>query len=128
MTRLSRSYQKALKKLNKKTAAFTLIETLIAMVILLSIMYVFFITVNRINQSVNPAVYYKAFNVATSEFMKEDVLITNENTYFISGFSVLKTIETDAPNNLFRVTIKICRSDGRAIYEQTRVFSSEIIF
>ena len=128
MTSLSQSYQKILKKLNKKAAAFTLVETLIAMVILLSVMYVLFITVNGINRSVNPAVYYKAFNIASAEFIKKDILITDQNTYSISGFSVMKTIETDAPNNLFRVTLKIFRYDGRTIYEQTRVFSPEIEF
>ena len=74
-----------------KVKAFTLLETLIAMVMILSIGYTFFVTLGRIHYSLNPAMNYLGHLVAEKEFAKTDILVDYPENYEVSALILEKT-------------------------------------
>ena len=103
----------------------TLIETLVAMTILLTIISIFFLQISKINESINPQIYYKAFLISNKLLLEKN--IPQDNSEFIlEGFKITtsQTIQKQANTKVIVITISFL--NGHKILENRKIISNRI--
>ena len=110
MIRLSKNLKRTFRR--QQLAGSTLVETVVAMTILLFILSLAMLQVNRLNASVNPGLLYQA-HLASNEAM--DPGCATGETAEVNGFTVSKEI-TGLENGLREIHIVISDPLGKTCY------------
>ena len=116
-------------KIFNKTLSFkgsTLIETIVAMTILLTVVTVFFTSGDRIEQSLNPDKTYKAWLITNEIFNSKSLLSKDETEFAFKGFIIEKITKSFKDSELSMVTINVRSSDGKVIYTRRKLISNRI--
>lgn len=103
----------------------SLLETMVAMSILLTILTMAFAGITRVNHSIHPQAVYKA-HLATCEVLnRDDLLVLPEETYEIDGFIVKKELN-QLDNKLYEVYLLVSDGTGKVLCERKLMSSHEI--
>lgn len=99
-----------------------------AMVLLVLIISLFYFNLNKLDISINPQVYYRAYLITKREFLKDDILLEYPESYKIDEYLVKKSITKDPDNEIWQVKIEVFLYEGKLIYNQIRIISQRIEF
>lgn len=113
-------------KSNKAIKASTIMETLVAMVILLMILSLFFINIDKVNYSSNPYVLYKAFQITNGVFKDDKILLEFDEPINEGRFQIQKTIEALIMDELYVVEINVLDPNQRMIFTRKKIISTRI--
>jgi len=106
--------------------ATSMLETVVSMTILLSILTLSFVTIDRINSSLNPAAHYKAHLVSNEILIRDDILLDEMSEYEVDGYRVLKKV-VPIQKGTYRVELTVMNGFGIIIYVRKILLSHEIM-
>ena len=112
-------------KCRTRVQGSTLIETIVSMTILLSIISTFFLTVTRINSSLNPEVYYKA-HLLSCELLTPENLTEGESDFEMNGYKIIRKIVLREKGVVFEITVTIFLQNGHKVIENRKIISPRI--
>lgn len=113
------------RRLPKKLAGSTIIETIVSLTILLTILTLSMTQIDRINASINPQVVYKAHQITNIVFNRGDILIETLDKFEIAGYEISKTIQP-LYEGLYLVHLTVLDQRGRSIYTRKKLMADGI--
>jgi hypothetical protein len=117
--------KKRRSNVNKKAKGSTLVETLVAMTILLTIISMFFLQISRINASINPTSYYKAFLIS-NELLSSEKGYGMEGDFLMYGFLIKRRVIVCKQDQTYEVVITVFLQNGHKIVENRKIISNRI--
>lgn len=102
--------------------ASSLVESVVAMAILLTILTIFFLQIDQIGYSVNPQAVYKAHIVIDQILCSDELLFEYAEEMEVDGYLVQKKIEK-LQNDLYKIDIKVLTPKGKLIYDRSVIKS-----
>lgn len=100
---------------DRSVPAFSMMETVVSMTILLTILTISFVALDRINNSMNPGAQYKAHLVTNQVVGRDDLLLGEVDEYEVEGFVVKKKIIPQL-NGMYLVELTVQNGFGNTIY------------
>ncbi len=125
MTRLLILWVTRCKGTCRTVPGSSIIETVVSLTILLTILTLSFTRIDRINQSVNPQVLYKAHLLTGQVIIREDLMIEDKGEYEIDGFLVKKSMGL-MENGLYQIELQVFYSTGKLLYTRKILRSHRI--
>lgn len=125
MTRLLTYWTVSYNLRRSRVRGSSILETVVSLTILLTILTLTFTRMDRINQSLNPQVLYKAHLIARQVIQRDDLLETQAVHLEIDGFKVEKSIESKE-NGLCQVEIRVFNRTGRLVLQRSLLKAIEI--
>lgn len=102
-----------------------MVETVVAMTILLGILSLSFLILDRINRTVNPEARYKAHLATCKVLSREDLLLEETSVYEVEGYMVRKQLSMRA-KGVYHLELTVLNGSGKNIYTRHIYKSSEI--
>jgi hypothetical protein len=112
-------------KIRGHVPATSMLETVVSMTILLSILTISFVTIDRINSSMNPAAQYKAHLISNEVLNRDDILLEEMDEYEVDGYRVIKKVVPLAKGTS-RVELTIMNGFGKTVFIRKILISHEI--
>jgi len=125
---LTRAYKPLSSKcmnLMRKVRASSILETVVAMTLLLTILTLSFMALDRINRTVNAQMLYKAHLATTAVLAKNDLLIEELDEYEVDAYLVKKAI-TPLSKTLFQIELSVINGSGHEVYTRKILKSDDI--
>lgn len=125
MIRLWRYWARTSDKTKKSLRGSSLLETMIAMTILLTILTLSVTVLSRINHSQNPQATYKAHLATNYLLCQDELLIQTDELFMVDGFRVTRQIES-LGEDLYEVQLQVFDATEMEIYVRKLIWSHAI--
>lgn len=109
-------------KLNRKLKAFTLMETLVSMILLMSAFILAFMSVTGIRRSFKNDLRRYSYMVAKQELHRNDTIDIGHSTILFPGFK-LEIDKDSVPGNRYisKITVSVISADSSVLYTLSEI-------